>query len=219
MRLSQIEIQDREVWEQAGFSVPTYDREAVAARTKERPQWLHLGAGNIFRAFPANLQEKLLREGKADTGIIVAEGFDLEIIDKVYRPKDNLSVLVTLRADGSIEKTVIGSIVESLTMDRSEESDWKRLREIFAAPSLQMISLTITEKGYHLTGADGALFQEVEKDLERGPEAPVSYIGKLAALLYWRYLSGRWPLALVSMDNCSHNGTRLYQAVSVYAKT
>ncbi len=35
----------------------------------------------------------------------------------MYRPHDNLSILVTLKADGTMEKTVVGSIVESLILD------------------------------------------------------------------------------------------------------
>ncbi|MCB7060023.1 mannitol dehydrogenase family protein, partial [Eggerthella lenta] len=75
------------------------------------------GAGNIFRAVPAARQQKLLNDGVEKTGIIVAEGYDYEIIKKAYRPQDDLSLLVTLKANGTIEKTVIGSLAESLTVD------------------------------------------------------------------------------------------------------
>ena len=37
-------------------------------------------------------------------------------------------------------------------------------------------------------------------------------------MCYERYKSGKYPVALVSMDNCSHNGTKLYEAVSAFAK-
>ena len=102
MKLSQEALNNKNMWEEAGFALPQYDRKAVAAKTKEAPAWIHFGAGNIFRAFTANLQQTLLNTGKADTGIIVAEGFDYEIIEKMYRPNDNLSVLVTLKSDGCL---------------------------------------------------------------------------------------------------------------------
>ena len=54
-------------------------------------------------------------------------------------------------------------------------------------------------------------------DLENGPQQPHSYLGKLSSLLYTRYLSGQKPIAMVSMDNCSHNGTRLHDAVAAFA--
>lgn len=204
-------------WEAAGIRLPAFDREAMIRKTKETPEWVHFGGGNIFRAFPAALQQTLLEKGLTQTGIIVAEGYDYEITDLVYRPYDNLSLLVTLKADGTIEKTVIGSIAESIKADSDDEKEFSRLREIFRAKSLQMASFTITEKGYNLYGNDGKLLPAVEKDFAEGPAKPHSYIGKIASLCYERFANGGYPLALVSMDNCSHNGTLLYNAVHAFA--
>ena len=86
--------------------------------------------------------------------------------------------LVTLKADGTVEKTVVGSIVESLTLDSGSQKDFGRLNEIFSADSLQMASFTITEKGYSLTDGSGALLPAVSKDMQSGPQKPESYIGK-----------------------------------------
>lgn len=218
MKLSQKSLENTKEWEEAGFHLPKYNREAVIAVTKKSPEWLHLGAGNIFRAFIANLQEKLLNEDRTDKGIVVAEGFDYEIVSQIYRPKENLCVLVTLKSDGNIDKTVIGSVAESLLMDAGQKEDWKRLEEIFQSPSLKMVSFTITEKGYNLKAADGSYFSDVTEDFEKGPSCPKSYIGKLTALVYSRYKAGRNPLALVSMDNCSQNGAKLYEAVHTFAE-
>ncbi|MTI62055.1 MAG: mannitol dehydrogenase family protein [Firmicutes bacterium] len=218
MKLNIKALNNVDVWEKAGFKLPKFNLEQIKENTKTNPNWIHFGAGNIFRAFIANAQQSILNEGKSDRGIIVAEGFDYEIIDEMYRPHDNLGVLVTLKADGHIEKTVIASIVESLIVDSKNEENWKRLKEIFINPSLQMVSFTITEKGYSLQDAKGEYLSDVVEDFNNGPQNPVSYIGKLAALVYERYINGKYPLALVSMDNCSHNGTKLYQAVSVFAE-
>ena len=218
MHLLDSELRNKEEWEAAGIELPKFDREAMKAATRECPQWVHFGAGNIFRAFPAARQQKLLNDGVEKTGIIVAEGYDYEIIKKAYRPQDDLSLLVTLKANGTIEKTVIGSLAESLTVDRQDKADWNRLKDIFASTTLQMVSFTITEKGYSITSADGSFRLDVAADFEAGPELADSYIGKLAALCYWRYTHGAAPLALVSMDNCSHNGHKLYAAVDAYAK-
>ncbi len=68
------------------------------------------GAGNIFRAFPAAILNDALNTGKYDRGVIVVESFDYEIIDKAYRPYNNLSLLVSLQCNGTIEKKVIASI-------------------------------------------------------------------------------------------------------------
>ena len=155
MELTLQGLKQTEDWKQAGYSLPQYDIPAVAARTRENPRWIHFGAGNIFRAFQANVAQELLNRGVLDTGLIAAEGYDYEIIEKMYRPHDNLSILATLKADGTVEKTVVGSIVESLILDSADPQEYGRLKEIFRASSLQMASFTITEKGYSLTDGKG----------------------------------------------------------------
>lgn len=209
---------DRQGFLDAGYALPEFDYQKVLKKTTEEPTWLHFGTGNIFRAFQANVVQKLLNAGVLDRGIIAAGGSNPEIIEKVYRPHDNLGVLVTLKADGVIEKTVIGSIVESVIPNASYEEDYARLKEIFRAPSLQMISFTITEKGYSLKAGNGSLLPAVQQDMEQGYEHPVSYMGIVAAMLYERYQNGAFPLACVSMDNCSHNGDVLKNSIVTIAR-
>ena len=217
MELTLQGLKQTEDWKQAGYSLPEYDIPAVAARTHENPRWIHFGAGNIFRAFQANVAQELLNRGVLDTGLIAAEGYDYEIIEKMYRPHDNLSILATLKADGTVEKTVVGSIVESLILDSADPQEYGRLKEIFRAPSLQMASFTITEKGYSLTDGKGETLADIAWDFVHGPQAPKSYLGKVSSLIYERFLAGELPISLVSMDNCSHNGDKLYAAVSAFA--
>ena len=218
MKLSHAEILNKKQWEEKGYRLPQYDREKVMTATKENPFWIHFGAGNIFRAFQANVMQNLLNDGVLDRGLVVAEGFDYEIIEKMYRPHDDYSLLVTLKADGNIEKTIIGSIVESCILDSEDEKEFSRLREIFEKDSLQMATFTITEKGYSLVNGKGELLPAVEADFTAGPEKPASYIGKVVSLLHTRYKAGEKPIAMVSMDNCSHNGDKLYAAVSTFAE-
>lgn len=121
-------------WEAKGYELPKYDIAAVAKKTHDEPTWVHFGAGNIFRAFPAAILNDALNTGKYDRGVIVAESFDYEIIDKAYRPYNNLSLLVSLQSNGTIEKKVLASITESLKADKQFGDDWARLVEIFQAP-------------------------------------------------------------------------------------
>ena len=204
MKLSEIKNGISPEWAEKGYELPKFDIEAVRAKTHEQPTWVHFGAGNIFRAFPAAILNEALNSGKYDRGVIVAESFDYEIIDKAYQPYDNLSLLVSLKSTGSIEKKVIASVTESLKADYQFE-DWKRLVEIFRNPSLQMISFTITEKGYGVNPAD----------LERGL-TPVLAMGKVAALMLERFKAGQLPLTIQSMDNCSHNGDKVKAGVMQY---
>ncbi len=207
----------RKEFEDKGYVVPSYDRDKVRQKTAENPSWIHFGTGNIFRAFPAAVLDKLLCDGSYDKGVIAVEGFDYDIIEKAYKPFDDLSLLVTLKSDGSIEKRVIGAVTESLTADTSSKSDMERLKEIFTNPSLQMVSFTITEKGYSLAGADGNLSGVVKDDFDNKCFPPKHLMGKMAYLLYERYKAGAFPVAMSSMDNCSHNGDKLKAGVLAYA--
>lgn len=212
MKLTNQSLQDRNAWLSAGYSIPSYDREAMIQETIEAPVWVHFGAGNLFKAFPAAAAEKLLNEGKTKKGIIAVEGFDPSIVD-INSSHDNLALLATLKHDGTVDKTVIGSIAETIMLDPNSEA----LQNIFTAPTLEMASFTITEKGYALTDAAGNYLPDVAEDFKNGPDHASSYLGKVAALLYRRYLANKAPIAMVSMDNCSHNGEKLQNAILAYA--
>lgn len=73
MKLTQEELSNNKLWEEAGFELPKFDRDKMIKNTKENPEWIHFGAGNIFRAFPAAVCQDLLNRGILNTGIIVAE--------------------------------------------------------------------------------------------------------------------------------------------------
>lgn len=164
------------------YFIPPYNREVIKVNTKKAPIWLHFGAGNIFRAFIAADMDKLLEQGLCDKGIIVCEDFDKELIEKVYEPFDSLSLLVTLKANGEIEKRVIGSVVGAVT-----EID--EFKELFRMPSVQIVSFTITEKGY------------------TGP-----LMRRIAELCMERYQSGAYPVALVIEDKFPNGRPKLEAA-------
>ena len=197
---------DKAEWEAKGYILPKFDIAEVARKTHDEPTWVHFGGGNIFRAFPASILNDALNTGKYDRGVIVAETFDYEVIDKAYAPYGNLSLAVSLCSNGTIEKKVIASVTEALKADY-QFADWQRLVDVFKAPSLQMISFTITEKGYTFN----------EADLQRGLQ-PVFAMGKVCALLLERFNAGALPLTIQSMDNCSHNGDKVKAGVMAYAE-
>ena len=209
MVLNNESIKNREAWEKLGYRLPKFDRDAMVEKTVKNPTWVHFGAGNIFKAFQADACQRLLDAGLAETGIIAAERRE-----KKPEQNDNLTVKVTLKADGNVEKAVVASIAEKVYLYGNEA----RLKEIFENPALQMVSFTITEKGYALYDGKGELLPDIAADLEAGPENAKSYMGKLTALLCARYLKNKAPLAMVSMDNCSHNGDKLKAAITCFAE-
>ena len=203
MILNNESLKKRAEWEARDYRLPDYDREAMITRTRENPTWLHFGAGNIFKALHAMAAQRLLNEGVLDKGIIAVER-----VDRGGEKYDDLAVVVTLKANGSVEKNILGAMAETCYLYGGEE----RLKEIFRNPSLQLASFTITEKGYSLQAED------VKADLALTPEEAKSYMGRVAALLLERYRAGAAPIAMVSTDNCSHNGDKLKAAMTAFAE-
>lgn len=211
-------LQETSDWQEAGIALPSFDIHAMVERTQKKPTWVHFGAGNIFRAYVAALQQELLNQGKAETGIVAVSSYDTETLERIYRPHDNLVLQVLMHPDGRLERTVVASIAEALVADaRNSSSDWNRIQHIFRQPSLQVVTFTITEKGYSLTGPSGQLLPEVVSDRLQGPDQPQHLMSKIAALAHVRYLAGGRPVAFVSLDNCSHNGDHLKSAVTAIA--
>lgn len=218
MKLTLNGIKETAAWEAAGIKLPSYSIEQVAEETKKAPVWVHFGAGNIFRIFIGGLADRLIAQGEMKKGITCVEAFDFDVVDKIYKPYDNLVLAVTLKADGSTDKQVIGSITEAIKAQSNVPEEWNRLKEIFTDPGLQMISFTITEKGYALKNAEGNYFPFVQADIDNGPEKPGAAMAVVCALLFERFKAGKHPLAVVSMDNCSHNGEKLQNSILTMAK-
>ena len=202
-------LDNKKGWENAGVTLPSYDVKNLAEKTKKNPIWVHFGIGNIFRFFIGGITDELISSNNLDKGIICVESFDYEVVDKIYKPFDNLALGVTMHVDGKQDKRIIGSLAEAL----KAPSDIARLKEIFRNPGLQLISFTITEKGYALYDSKGNYFSFVKNDIENGPEKPTSTMAIVTSMLFERYKAGKYPLAIVSMDNMSQNGKKLENSV------
>lgn len=53
MELNEKGLRERKWWTERGYKLPEFDRKAVREATGRGTVWVHFGAGNIFRAFPA----------------------------------------------------------------------------------------------------------------------------------------------------------------------
>ena len=213
MKLTGNGLKKKAAWEKAGIALPGYNVDEVSQRARNEPVWAHFGIGNIFRIFIGGIADTLLEDGAMDRGLTCVEAFDYDVVDRIYKPYDNLGLGVILHGDGAREYKVLGSLAEAVKAQWSAPAHWSRLKEIFASPSLQLVSFTITEKGYALRKADGTWLPFVEADIQNGPDKAVGAMAVLTAMLHERYRAGKYPLALVSMDNCSQNGSRLREAV------
>ena len=218
MKLTFEGIKDQEAWKRAGITLPGYDVEKASLKAKEEPVWVHFGIGNIFRVFIGGIADGLLEDGVLDRGITCVETFDYDVVDKIYDPYDNLGLSVILHGDGTRDYKVLGSMAEAVKAQSSDPYRWNRLKEIFASKSLRMVSFTITEKGYALHKSDGTWFPFVEADIMNGPDKATGAMAVVVSMLYERYKAGKYPLSLVSMDNCSRNGAKLRESVLTIAK-
>lgn len=213
MKLTRKSLLQKAEWEKLDVTLPQFDVEKMREKTAAAPVWVHFGAGNIFRGFVARLQQKLLNDGLAECGIIAADTFDYDIIDKIYKPFDELTMMVGLKPDGTTDREIIASVAESVKADSADQDEMEKLRKIFAAPSLQLASFTITEKGYALRNMAGETLPVVAEDMKNGPEKARHAMSMVAALMLQRYKAGAYPIALASMDNCSHNGEKLRASI------
>lgn len=211
MKLSLEGIKSKKEWLDKGIRLPEFDIEAVREETRKNPEWIHFGAGNIFRGFIGSISQTLLNAGGMRTGITAVESFDFDIIDKIYTPFDSLTLNVLMGKELDME--VLAGISEGI-----KATDYERLYKIAVNPSLKMISFTITEKGYAVKDAGGKIMGIVAADIEAGPKAPKHTMSIVAAMLYKRYKAGAVPVAIVSMDNCSHNGEKLNAGVMTVAR-
>ena len=218
MKLTLEGIKSTTVFQKAGILLPGYDVAAVSKKAKQAPRWAHFGIGNIVRICIGGIADGLLEAGVLDRGLTCIETFVYDVVDKIYTPYDNLGLSVILHADGTRTYKVLGSMAEAVKAQSSDPAHWARLKEVFRSKELQLISFTITEKGYALAGSDGIYFPFIQSDIDNGPEKATSAMAVLTAMLYVRYQDSRTPIALVSMDNCSHNGDLLRHSVLTMAR-
>ena len=170
MKLTLAGIQNRTPWTAAGIDLPSYDVEKAAEKAKAAPRWVHFGIGNIFRVFIGGIADDLLENGALDRGLTCIETFDFDVVDEIYKPYDNLALSVILRSDGKREMKVLGFGAEAVKARTDVPEDWIRMKEIFTSLDLQIVSFTVTEKGYALNSPDGTYLPYVKADLDNGPD-------------------------------------------------
>lgn len=222
MKLNIENLNDKNFWENADIEVPKYNINDIRKNTSEKPTWIHFGAGNIFRGFIAAVADTLLNDSIIDTGIIAVDTHafgrddDYDMINKVYKPFDNLTLLASIKSNGDIDKKIIGSITDVLHADFINNYD--ALKKIFISSSLQVVSFTITEKGYSIKDLNGNYTSIVEEDINNEPKKAKNIMSIVAALLLERYKNGAFPIAMLSVDNCSNNGDKLKSSIVEISK-
>jgi fructuronate reductase len=189
-----------------GIAVPNYDRAAVT------PGIVHLGIGAFHRAHMAVYVDDLLAEDPS-WGIV---GASLRRPDtkEALEPQDGLYTIAVRDAAGTHPR-VIGSILRVLDANTEREA----LLALMADPTIRIVSLTVTEKGYCYAPATGELDEkhpDIVHDLAH-PTEPRSAPGMLVEALAQRRAAGVPAFTVMSCDNLPSNGATAKRIVTRFS--
>ena len=172
---------------------------------------VHFGPGAFHRVHQAWFADELLTRDPRWS--IAAVSLRNPEVRNALQPQGGLYILATL--DQAVSYRVMGALQELLVAPEDPQQVLSRL----SAPTTQVVTITVTEKGYCLDAA-GALDTgqaDIQRDLEH-PGQPRSLIGYLVEGLRRRRDAGLTALTVISCDNLVDNGVRLGRAVSQLAQ-
>jgi fructuronate reductase len=187
---------------------PSYDRASVETGI------VHLGIGAFHRAHMADYIDQILRAGDLRWGIVGVSLRSPAVRDQL-NSQDGLYTLVVRDGSGDALQ-ILGAVQEVLVAPEEPAA----VIAAMAQPTVKIISLTVTEKGYCHDPASGALngqHPDIVHDLAN-LSAPRSAIGYLVASLSARRTSGAGAVTLLSCDNLPHNGAVLNSVLREFAR-
>ncbi|MFE6649095.1 mannitol dehydrogenase family protein, partial [Nocardioides sp. NPDC057772] len=194
----------------AAIAVPAYDRSAVT------PGIVHLGVGGFHRAHQARYVDDLLASGITDWGIVGVGLMPQDVrMRDALAAQDHLYTLMERAPDGAVHGRVIGSIIDYLFAPDSPEAVLAQLTD----PRIRIVSLTITEGGYHVNQATGgfdASDPAIQADLEPGA-VPSTAFGYVVEALARRRAAGVAPFTVMSCDNIAGNGQVARSMLAAFA--
>ena len=175
---------------------------------------IHLGLGAFYRAFCCDYFQKINALKKNSIKVL---GVSLKTPHLVNKLKKQQGVFTAF--EKGKEKTVSKKIdcIQELLFS---QEDPKYLLKSLADKEVNLVTLTVTEKGYCLIPSSGKLNfnnPDIKNDLEN-PEDPKSVIGYLVYSLNLRKNKNLNPFTCLSCDNIPENGKVLFSAVLEFAK-
>ena len=185
----------------------------IGAAAPEQTGIVHFGLGNFHRAHAAVYTALALEAEPGDWGIVGVANRSRQVIEAMAA-QDNRYSVVTLDP----EREEVGVVdVHRRTLVAAEDGE-----EILAAvadPLHKIITLTISENGYHLDPRDGTLdvdAPDIAADLVDDGLAPRSPLGLLARGLLKRHAETGAPVAVLSCDNLLSAGDTTRAAVTQF---
>ncbi|MPY48589.1 mannitol dehydrogenase family protein [Streptomyces acidicola] len=165
-----------------------------------RTRVVHFGIGAFHRAHQAVYTENAAARSGEPWGIAAVAPRSTATVDAL-RAQDCLYSVTERRPDGGVPR-IVGSLTGAYAMQR----DGAAVDALLTDPQTTVVTLTITEKGYHRSSRTGGLDTAV-------PDLDTTVIGRLAAGLAARMRSGAAPVTVVSCDNMADNGAVLERVV------
>ena len=178
---------------------------AVQRPRYEHPQRtgiVHLGLGAFHRAHQAVYTDDAMAAGARGWGITGVSLRAAQVRDQL-EPQDGLYT-VTSSGNAGREIRLIGAIRKVLVAPENPQA----VIDALAAPDTRIVSLTLTEKGYHRQADQSLDFAAppVAADLKGGAQTLYGLLGRACAARAQRALPG---LTLLSCDNLADNGAQL----------
>lgn len=195
---------------------PAYNRSSVT------PGIVHFGVGGFHRAHQAMYVDALMNKGEALDWGIVGVGLmpgDAHMRDAMAS-QDNLYTLVVKDPDGALEPRVIGSMVGYLFAPDDPTAVLDRMVD----PATRIVSLTVTEGGYHVNQVTGefdpndpVLQADLAADFTNGG-LPMSMFGFVVEATRRRREDGIEPFTVMSCDNLPGNGDVAKKMIVAFAR-
>ena len=196
--------------------LPAYERARVT------PGIAHIGVGNFHRVHQALAIDRCLHlpdhAGWGIVGIGLGDGDAAAAKAQAYASQDCLYSVTEFDADGGAQARVVGAMVGYLHAPRDPDA----VLRLLASPAIRIVSLTITEGGYHIDETSGTFRLDdpaVARDLAAAAqgEAPRGTFGLVVGALRLRRAAGLPPFTVLSCDNLRGNGDTARHAVLSYA--
>ncbi|MGH1415383.1 MAG: mannitol dehydrogenase family protein [Pelagimonas sp.] len=175
---------------------------------------VHLGPGAFFRAFNAVYTQEAMEAQGGDWGICAVSLRSPTARDHM-QPQGGCFTSVTLAETGGSDR-VIGSVSEVLVAPENPGQVIARMSD----PNVQIVSLTITEKGYCHNPATGDLnldHPDIKHDLS-AIQTPRSAVGFIVAALLDRRRNNTAPFTVLTCDNLPANGALMRGVVLDFAR-
>lgn len=185
-----------------GIESPKYSGDSISSGI------VHFGTGNFHRAHQAVYCDALLNEGETRWGITGVSLRSAAVRDKLA-PQDFLYTQATLGSRTAYR--VIGSIQNILV---APEDPFTVISTV-ADSRTQLVTTTITEKGYYLSNNQiDRAHPDIAHDLA-SLDLPKTTYGFLAAALLRREADSGAPLTVLCCDNIQAGGEHLRSGVEM----